>query len=59
MLAARLKVILPGEIIPTQSSFVMGRLIAHNVLVAYESLHAIENFKKKEGKVVCCKVAYA
>jgi hypothetical protein len=54
MLAARLKVILPDIISPTQSAFVPGRLITGNVLVAYECVHKINN--KRIGKSGLCAV---
>ena len=54
MLASRIKVILPEIIGPTQSAFVPGRLITDNVLVAYESIHAIK--RRKKGKNACCAV---
>jgi hypothetical protein len=54
MLAATLKVILPEIISPTQSAFVLGRLITDNVLVAYECVHKIKN--KRKGKYGMCAV---
>lgn len=54
MLAARLKVFLPDIISPTQSPFVPGRLITDNVLVAYESFHAMKN--RRDGQNGLCAV---
>jgi hypothetical protein len=54
MLALRLKAILPEIISPMQSAFVLGRLITNNVLVAYESIHAIKN--RRSGHNGTCAV---
>ena len=49
VLANRLKQILPHIIAPTQSAFILGRLITDNVLVAYEALHMMHGWKN--GKI--------
>jgi hypothetical protein len=54
MLSFRLKEILPEVISPMQSAFVPDRLITDNVLVAYESVHAIKN--KRSGHNGTCAV---
>ena len=50
VLANKLKQILPSIITPTQSAFVLGRLITDNVLVAYETSHTMHSKKKKKAK---------
>ena len=43
----RFKLILLQLISPTQSAFVLGCLITDNVLVVYETLHAMHIRKKR------------
>ena len=46
------KQILPSIITPTQSAFVLRRLITNNVLVAYETLHTMHSREKgKKGSL--------
>ena len=52
VLANKLKQILPQIISPTHSAFVLGRLIADNILVAYETLHTMHCRQKgKKGSL--------
>ena len=54
MIAARLKLILPDVISTTQSSFLPGRMITDNILVAYECFHTIKN--KRGGREGLCAI---
>ena len=49
VLSNRLRQVLPDIITPNQSSFVPGRLISDNILIAYEITHYLLN--KREGEV--------
>ena len=55
-MANRLKLILPKIISPTQSAFVPGHLITDNVLVAYETLHAMHIRRKGKKGVLALKL---
>ena len=53
VLANRLKKILPQIIIEHQSAFTKNRNISDNILVAFETLHSMQNHKLiKEGFMV-------
>ena len=56
VLTNRLKLILPQLIAPTQSAFVPGRLITDNMLVAYETLHAMHIRKKRKKGALALKL---
>ena len=45
ILANRLKKLLPSIITEHQSAFTKGRLIFDNILVAFETLHSLQNYK--------------
>ena len=45
VLANRLKKLLPSIITKHQSAFTKGRLIYDNILVAFETLHSLQNYK--------------
>ena len=49
MLSSRMKVILLDIISDHQSTFVPGRLIMDNILLAYECIHTIKNKKGQKG----------
>lgn len=48
VLANRLKKILPAVIYESQNAFVLGRQITDNVLVAFETMHCID--QRRKGK---------
>ena len=45
VLANHLKILLPFIITEQQSAFTKGRLVSDNILVAFETLHSLQNYK--------------
>ena len=56
VLANRLKKILPKVISEVQSAFVLGMLITDNVLVAFETMHTIDQRRKGKGGLMAIKL---
>jgi hypothetical protein len=56
VLANRLKLVLPEIISPSQSAFVLGRLITGNVLLAYELTHYLNQRKWEKNGVAAIKL---
>ena len=56
VLANRLKKILPSIISKHQSSFTKNRLITDNILVAYESLHYMNNMRTQKTGYMAVKI---
>lgn len=58
-LANRLKLVLPHIISDHQSAFVPKRLITDNIIVAFESIHAIKRMGKNGRKKMTVKLDMA
>ena len=56
ILANRLKRVLDAVIDELQSAFVLGRLITDNVLVAFETMHCIDQRKKGKKALMAIKL---
>ena len=56
VLANRMKKVLPTLITEHQSAFTKSRLISDNVLVAFESLHSMQNHKSKKDGYMAVKL---
>jgi hypothetical protein len=56
VLANRLKVALPHIISPEQSTFILGRLITDNIIVAFEALHTMETRLKGRNGFIALKL---
>lgn len=56
VLANRLKGILDEIISPTQSAFILGRLITDNILIAYEMLHSLTNRCQGQNRYMVIKL---
>lgn len=56
MLAKRLKMVFDEVISPSQSTFILGRLILDNCLVGFECLHAIQNSRGRSTGSIALKL---
>lgn len=57
-LAIRLKRVLDHIIFPTQSVFILGRLITNNVILDFECIHAVRSKRKGKEGVATLKLGY-
>lgn len=56
VLANRLKRVMNSVISPTQSAFVIGRLITDNAIIGFEYIHALNNKRSGRDKMVALKL---
>jgi hypothetical protein len=55
-LVNRLRPLLPGIILETQSAFIPGRMITDNAIIAFECIHALQSGSMSNGKFYAYKL---